>query len=341
MKKYLFTLTLLIFLILSISGIGYSQPNTTLANGWLAGVTTPSSCSSGNSPTYYNYRLFVLYDCVNNVYVARGAGSGGGAGVLTVVAFTATPTFTCSANGVPQTFQITLTGNVTSSTLASCASGQPVSFIIYQDGTGGRTFVYPTNVPNAPFVLPNANGYTYFSGVFDGANDIPLPASTNLTYGSCTEATAPATPSSTHINSWCDSTAHRQQSKNSSGTVFGQVTDIAAVTGKFVNSIVNGVPTLAFGTVASGVAVLGTSAIGSGACATVVTVTATGTVTTDVVSSSFNGDVTGVTGYVPATSGILTIFSYPSVDNVNFKVCNLTSGSITPGAVTLNWKVAR
>lgn len=58
--------------------LGYSQPNTTLANGWLAGVTTPSSCSSGNSPTYYNYRTFQVFDCVNNIYVLRdGQGSGG------------------------------------------------------------------------------------------------------------------------------------------------------------------------------------------------------------------------------------------------------------------------
>lgn len=93
-------------------------------------------------------------------------------------------------------------------------------------------------------------------------------------------------------------------------------------------------------TVASGTSALGTSAITSGACATVVTTSATGTATTDVISWGFNADVTGTTGYNPST-GVLTIYAYPSANNVNFKVCNLTAGSITPGAVTLNWRIIR
>jgi hypothetical protein len=98
--------------------------------------------------------------------------------------------------------------------------------------------------------------------------------------------------------------------------------------------------TLAY-TVASGTAALGTSAISSGTCATVVTVAATGVATTDVVRAGFNGDPTAITGYTPSTSGTLTIIAYPTAGNVNFKVCNMTSSSITPGAVTLNWRVAR
>jgi hypothetical protein len=94
-------------------------------------------------------------------------------------------------------------------------------------------------------------------------------------------------------------------------------------------------------TIAAGTSALGTSAIASGVCATVVTTAATNTATTDVVMASFNGDPTAVTGYTPATTGMLTIISYPSANNVNFKVCNSTSASITPGAITLNWRVLR
>jgi len=94
-------------------------------------------------------------------------------------------------------------------------------------------------------------------------------------------------------------------------------------------------------TIASGTAALGTSAISSAACATVVTVSAAGVATTDVLTASFNGDPTAVTGYTPVTTGALTIFSYPTSGNVNFKVCNLTSASVTPGAITLNWRVVR
>jgi hypothetical protein len=93
--------------------------------------------------------------------------------------------------------------------------------------------------------------------------------------------------------------------------------------------------------IASGTAAMGTGAIASGFCATAVTVAATGVATTDVISASFNGDPTAVTGYVPLTTGMLAIIPYPSANNVNFKVCNNTSASITPGAITLNWRVAR
>lgn len=94
-------------------------------------------------------------------------------------------------------------------------------------------------------------------------------------------------------------------------------------------------------TIASGTSALGTGAITSATCATVVTTSATGIATTDVIWWGFNGDPTGVTGYTPVTTGALTIFAYPSANNVNFKVCNLTTASITPGAITLNWRVIR
>lgn len=94
-------------------------------------------------------------------------------------------------------------------------------------------------------------------------------------------------------------------------------------------------------TVASGTATLGTSAIASGACATVVTVSATGVATTDVIEAGFNGDPTAVTGYTPTANGMLSIIPYPTANNMNVKVCNNTNASITPGAITLNVRVAR
>jgi hypothetical protein len=94
-------------------------------------------------------------------------------------------------------------------------------------------------------------------------------------------------------------------------------------------------------TVAHGAKALATGAISSAACTSAQTDTATGAATTDVVDVSFNGDPTAVTGYVPLTAGMLTIIAYPTSGNVNFKVCNNTTGSITPGAITLNWAVRR
>jgi hypothetical protein len=94
-----------------------------------------------------------------------------------------------------------------------------------------------------------------------------------------------------------------------------------------------------------GTAALGTSAIASAGCAPEVTATATGVTPTganpDVVAVSWNGDPTGVAGYVPGAGGALSIFAYPKTDAVGFKVCNYTGASITPGAITLNWRVSR
>lgn len=99
---------------------------------------------------------------------------------------------------------------------------------------------------------------------------------------------------------------------------------------------VAGTPTL---TIANGTSTMGTSAIGSGACATVVTTTATGTATTDDIMADFNATPVATTGYIPGA--MLTIVKYPTTNNVNFSVCNNTASSITPTAITLNWRVVR
>jgi hypothetical protein len=94
-------------------------------------------------------------------------------------------------------------------------------------------------------------------------------------------------------------------------------------------------------TVASGTSALGTGAIASTACATVVTTSATGVASTDTIQFTPNVSIKALTGYTPATTGGLTITPYPTANNVNFDVCNWSSGSITPSALTLNWKVTR
>jgi hypothetical protein len=100
-------------------------------------------------------------------------------------------------------------------------------------------------------------------------------------------------------------------------------------------------PAVSTVTIANGTATLGTSAIGSGACATTVTVAGTGIATTDDIIADFNASPLGVIGYTASASGMLTIIKWPTSGNVNFAVCNNTGSSITPGAVTLNWRVVR
>jgi hypothetical protein len=92
--------------------------------------------------------------------------------------------------------------------------------------------------------------------------------------------------------------------------------------------------------IAAGAEALDTDEIASEAC-DVSTATATGTLTTDVIIATLNGTPIGVTGYVPATTGTLYAYVYPTADVVNISVCNNTAGAITPGALTVNWMVLR
>lgn len=92
-------------------------------------------------------------------------------------------------------------------------------------------------------------------------------------------------------------------------------------------------------TIASGTAALGTSAVSSGVCGSTTTVAATNVATTDVIAVGFAADPTGTTGYLP--TAMLTVVPFASSGNVNFKQCNLTGSSITPAALTINWRVTR
>lgn len=94
-------------------------------------------------------------------------------------------------------------------------------------------------------------------------------------------------------------------------------------------------------TIASGISALGTGAISANTCATVVTTSATGTASTDTISWTPNVDISGITGYGVVSTDGLKVYPYPTANNVNWRVCNGTGSSITPGAVTLNWRVVR
>jgi hypothetical protein len=100
------------------------------------------------------------------------SGGSGSNAVYTTVSYSATPTFTVTASSTPQIFSITLTGNVTSSTLVttSATAGQQIVLQIIQDGTGSRTFVYPSNWYGACQSAPQASYTSNVVGIWDGTN---------------------------------------------------------------------------------------------------------------------------------------------------------------------------
>jgi len=144
---------------------------------------TPSALftsSVGGSPITSSGTLAVTLGLANqaaNKFLAGPASGGTGAvtarlmvpadlpGQVTTT-FSATPTFDASAgNG----FKMTLTGNVTSSSVTNPTAAQTITFVITQDSTGGRTFVWPTNFKGASAIAPDANLVSVQSFYYDGS----------------------------------------------------------------------------------------------------------------------------------------------------------------------------
>jgi len=127
-----------------------------------------------------NYGLFVDTQTVgtNNysVYTAGTAPAKFGGPVisgLNAVSFSATPTFDARLGN---TQKITLTGNVTSSTLSNASAGEQINFIICQDATGNRTFAWPSNMKGGMTIGATASKCSAQTFIFDGTNAYALSA---------------------------------------------------------------------------------------------------------------------------------------------------------------------
>jgi hypothetical protein len=135
-----------------------------------AGVTTPlqlaSTVATGTAPL-----MVASITPVANLSLSGGAGSSVSVAKLStpvnVVTFSATPTFNASLGN---TQKITLTANVTSSTLSNATAGQTINFLICQDATGSRTFVWPTNVKGGMTIGSTLSTCSAQDFIFDGTN---------------------------------------------------------------------------------------------------------------------------------------------------------------------------
>ena len=87
-----------------------------------------------------------------------------------VVPFASTLVFTACADN--QLFFVTLTGNVTSSSFNECPGVQLPAFVTFeliQDGTGSRTFSWPSNSVGGGLLAPAANAITVQTYLWDGS----------------------------------------------------------------------------------------------------------------------------------------------------------------------------
>ena len=202
-------------------------------------------------------------------------------------------------------------GTVYTNLCASLTKGWCISSTGLQYYSGGSPIV--GLLANGNIIGINAN----LTGSLTTNSASNICGSSSPCIGGVEGATQP-TPAATEDFIHFNSTAHQIQSSVNGGAVLE-------------------VPQV----VASGTSAMGTGAITSGTCASAVTTTATGAATTDNLVANPTVDPTGVTGYAVSASGSLYIQAYITSGNVNFKVCNNTSGSLTPSALTLQWRVIR
>jgi hypothetical protein len=108
-------------------------------------------------------------DSLGNVTISSTGGGGGGGTSVTQVTVPFSSTVTFTASSALCAFNLTLTGNVTSSALAAGAFN-PAFFIfqVAQDSVGSRTFTWPTNFFGVGLLNPTPNQtftqYFYFDG---------------------------------------------------------------------------------------------------------------------------------------------------------------------------------
>lgn len=207
-------------------------------------------------------------------------------------------------------------------------------------GGGGFTFngTINANLFNATSIQSATNFLIY--------GNTPATALTNINFGALNLAGNYWTGSASAPDTWSITPTLGTGTNPTSTLIFAHTgsSGVSAVeiAGLMVPQPAAGVttPTLTQ-TIASGSQALGTTLIASGAAAATISVAAAGVLTTDNIMADFNADPTSTTGYMPSASGMLTIIKFPTAGFVNFIVVNDTGAGITPGAITLNWRVVR
>jgi hypothetical protein len=143
----------------------------------LGTVNVLVECKSAASPPVRVYPSTVTYTSTSVVTVAFASSqsgsctviSGGNAGgpvpgVENTVSYTSSPNFDLSAGWLQK---ITLTGNATA-TVSNPQSGITYTFLVCQDGTGGRTFAWPSGFHGAMTIGSTLSTCSLQSFMYDG-----------------------------------------------------------------------------------------------------------------------------------------------------------------------------
>lgn len=150
----------------AVPGTDFYAPGSVIASSDLpfpgasakGGILT-SACNSGFAID--SYRSDGTPHCVS---MTTATPSG-----YTEVPYSAAPAFMASSTA-GNSFHITLSGDVTSSTLAGATTGQIISFTICQGGSGGHAFTWPTNVLNAATISKTKSACTNQVFIYNGTS---------------------------------------------------------------------------------------------------------------------------------------------------------------------------
>lgn len=317
-------------------GVIGSEANATVAQGGTGAITAPNALIN-LFPTATRAGDIVYCGTYSSGCTSwtNLAGNNSGTGVLEENA-SGVPSWAAVAGfGTVQSVtiagtanQVTASGTCTITTTGTCTLSLPNAVTLGSSGNAGTLLTFPAS----------GNFATTWGSAATASNTIlgfaTVPTNNHLFYCATSSTTCTLTDAGFAYTAYpaADIASGALANGMTATTQTAASNDTKLATDAYVDGHF----------IASGTAAMGTSAIASGACATVVTATATGTATTDVITVGFNGDPTAVTGYgASATGAVLTIYPYPTTNTANFKVCNSTANSITPGALTLNWKVVR
>jgi hypothetical protein len=230
----------------SVTG-NLSVTGNVAATGTVTGSNIPSSIlqqifSSGVGQTQRTaFNMIAGLTCSDNAGTSR---TDCRLGTLTTVTFSATPTFDAST---ASTLKLTLTGNVTSSTLSNAVAGEPINIEICQDATGGRTFVPPANVQGWVTIPSGASACIMQDLVYDGTNAVassagtvefaspPPIGSTTPNTGAFTTLSATGTSTLANVTVGAANTLNVNTIKQQAGTAFS-LADPLGVTHVFISS---------------------------------------------------------------------------------------------------------